>query len=139
MCDYSLHNVASRPARVGEKLITQRFLGGTCGFAAAEDLAMAVCLRPGTEVAFAKPVKYILGNAAIKTLREEVARFTQVNKGDPETHHDALEFACDGGVKIVLLNHLVQGQKATVLQLPAESKPKRLTKEVGSAPQREFV
>ena len=35
MCDYSLHNVASRPARVGDKLVSTRFLNsGRRGFAA---------------------------------------------------------------------------------------------------------
>ena len=33
------------------------------------------------------------------------------------THHDALEFP-DG--KMVLLSHLLEGQEATVLQLPAQ-------------------
>jgi hypothetical protein len=45
------------------------------------------------------------------------AIFRQVNKDNPRTHHDALEFP-DG--QIVLLTHVVQGQEATVLQLPAQ-------------------
>ena len=42
MCDYSLELVRSRPAKVGDKLTTHDF--GTCtrGFAAAEDLGVAV-------------------------------------------------------------------------------------------------
>ena len=38
MCDYSLHNVKSRPAKVGEKLRTHNFNTGTRGFAAPEDV-----------------------------------------------------------------------------------------------------
>ena len=35
MCDYSLHNVASRPARVGDKLVSTSFVcSSTKGFAA---------------------------------------------------------------------------------------------------------
>ena len=45
-----------------------------------------------------------------------MAKFRQVNKGQSNVHHDALEFP-DG--KIVLLTHLCEGQHATVLQLPA--------------------
>ena len=43
MCDYSLHAVASRPAKAGETLITTTFRGsGTGGFAAeAESEAVA--------------------------------------------------------------------------------------------------
>jgi hypothetical protein len=43
MCDYSLHNVMSRPAKVGDKLTTHQFSSGTTGFAAPEDAKMAVC------------------------------------------------------------------------------------------------
>ena len=37
MCDYSLHHVASRPAKVGDQLTTRDFGTGTRGFAAAQD------------------------------------------------------------------------------------------------------
>ena len=37
MCDYSLQGVASRPAAVGDKLITRNFGTGTRGFGASED------------------------------------------------------------------------------------------------------
>jgi hypothetical protein len=45
-----------------------------------------------------------------------VAKFRQVNKNQPNVHHDALEFP-DG--KIVRLAQLCESQRATVLQLPA--------------------
>ena len=56
MCDYSLHHVKSRPAKVGDKLTTHNFNTGTCGFAAPEDSTMAVCILPGTELAFSAEV-----------------------------------------------------------------------------------
>ena len=52
MCDYSLHNVRSRPAKVGDKLTTHHFNTCTVGFAAPEDIETAVCVLPGTELAF---------------------------------------------------------------------------------------
>jgi hypothetical protein len=52
MCDYSLQSVRTRPAKVGEKLVTHNFGTGTRGFAAPEDCSVAVCLLPGTELAF---------------------------------------------------------------------------------------
>jgi hypothetical protein len=55
MCDYSLHSVRTRPAKVGEKLVTHDFGTGTRGFAAPEDCSVAVCILPGTELAFEKP------------------------------------------------------------------------------------
>ena len=56
MCDYSLLNVRSRPAKVGDKLTTRDFGTGTRGFAGAEDRAVAVCVLPGTELAFSSAV-----------------------------------------------------------------------------------
>ena len=123
MCDYSLQNVRSRPAKVGDKLTTRDFGTGTRGFAAAEDAAVAVCVLPGTELAFASAVtvRYprFLAGWKVEKLGHATAIFRQVNKHDPRVHHDALEFP-DG--RIVLLAHLCEGQKATVLQLPVQPK-----------------
>jgi hypothetical protein len=53
MCDYSLHVVASRQAKVGDKLLATKFNKTiTRGFAAVGEPNVAVCLLPGTEVAF---------------------------------------------------------------------------------------
>jgi hypothetical protein len=49
MCDFSLHHVKSRPAKVGDKLRTVNFNTGTRGFAAPEDATTAVCILPGTD------------------------------------------------------------------------------------------
>ena len=56
MCDFSLQSVRSRPAKVGDRLVTRDFGTGTRGFADAEELGTAVCLLPGTELAFAGEV-----------------------------------------------------------------------------------
>jgi hypothetical protein len=119
MCDYSLHLVASRPAAVGDSLIATDFSRSiTRGFAAAGDPDTAVCLLPGTELAFDDNVTYdrafsLFGKARIA---HKVARFRQINMDDPNVHHDALEFP--GGL-IVLVTRLTPGQRATVLQMPA--------------------
>ena len=85
---------------------------------------VAVCLLPGTEVAFENKVeRHLTGFHLLfrrtKPLPHQVARFRQVNMDNPCTHHDALEFP-DG--QIVLVTHLREGQRATVLQLPAQPK-----------------
>jgi hypothetical protein len=120
MCDYSLHNVKSRPAKVGDKLTTHNFNTGTTGFAAPEDANMAVCILPGTELAFATGVicqaPRLLGWKR-QTINHTTAIFRQIKNDVRYAHHDALEFP-DG--QIVLLTHLVAGQEATVLQLPAD-------------------
>jgi hypothetical protein len=121
MCDYSLLNVRSRPAKVGDKLTTRDFGTGTRGFAAAEDAGVAVCVLPGTELAFSSPVAgtdYRFVTAwKVETLAHATAIFRQINRSEPRKHHDALEFP-DG--RIVLLTQLSEGQVATVLQLPAQ-------------------
>ncbi|MEY2394822.1 MAG: hypothetical protein QOF94_1167 [Acidobacteriaceae bacterium] len=120
MCDYSLHSVKSRPAKVGDKLTTRNFNTGTRGFAAPEDASTAVCVLPGTELAFARAVscrpRGLLGWKA-STVKQTTAIFRQINKDNLHTHHDALEFP-DG--QIVLLTDLFEYQEATVLQLPAQ-------------------
>lgn len=119
MCDYSLERVASRPAKVGDKLITTTFSNSvTRGFAAVDEPEVAVCLLPGTELAFdgeiaCKPrFGFFFDN---HTYHQGVARFRHLNPDQPHMHHDALEFP-DG--EVVLLTRLVEGQRATVLQLP---------------------
>ena len=118
MCDYSLQAVRSRPVKVGEKLKTRHFNTGTIGFAAPEDCNTAVCVLPGTELAFTKAVRpHGLLGWKPRTFNHTTAIFRQVNKDYPRTHHDALEFP-EG--QIVLLTNLFEGQEATVLQLPAQ-------------------
>ena len=119
MCDYSLELVASRPAKVGDKLISTSFPHTiTRGFASADDRNVAICLRPGTELAFEKEVRCDNGMLLSWGLGHNVAKFRQVNKGQAKVHHDALEFP-DG--KTVLLTKLCKDQRATVLQLPAST------------------
>jgi hypothetical protein len=124
MCDYSLHNVKTRPAKVGDKLTIRNFGTGTHGFAASEDASVAVCLLPGTELSFANEVTFWPNwyGWHPRVIKCKTAIFRQINLHKQWAHHDALEFA-DG--EIVLLTHLMEGQQATVLQLPA-------TAEVGS-------
>src|SRR5215208_3489260 len=95
MCDYSLHTAKSRPARVGDRLVTRNFNTGTRGFAAPEDARTAVCVLPGTELAFDKePQSARIGlfGCKVKTIEHTTAIFRQINKSEPRTHHDALEF-----------------------------------------------
>jgi hypothetical protein len=121
MCDYSLHLVASRPAEVGDKLVSTDFARSiTRGFSAVGEPDVAVCLLPGTEVAFEEEVQYdrafsLFGKARVE---HKVARFRQIDMDDPHVHHDALEFP---GGQIVMVTRLIPGQHATVLQLPASA------------------
>jgi len=123
MCDYSLHLVASRPANVGDALVTTKFQNSmTRGFSAIGEPNVAVCLLPGTEVAFEKEVQYERFFSLLPNMKlgKKVARFRRINVGKSNVHHDALEFP-DG--ETVLLARLCEGQHATVLQLPASPRP----------------
>ena len=125
MCDYSLHSVRTRPAKIGDKLVTRDFGTGTRGFASADDFNIAVCVLPGTELAFVNEVTYrdwsvralIKARLAVRIeTPHKTAIFRQI-KEEEMTHHDALEFP-DG--QVVLLTRLSERQEATVLQLPAQ-------------------
>ena len=129
MCDYSLHHIGSRPAKVSDKLVTAELAkSSTRGFAAVGEYGaklvihdgppkVAVCLLPGTELAFDEDVRYdrafsLFGKARVN---HKVARFRQIDMNDPHVQHDALEFPNGQVLKIA---QLVAGQTATVLQLP---------------------
>ncbi|WFU34354.1 hypothetical protein QA635_07990 [Bradyrhizobium brasilense] len=117
MCDYSLHAVTSRPAKVGESLVSTSFRGtSTRGFAAKDEPTVAVCLLPGTELAFEQDVRYNRNWLLTKSAGFRVAQFCVIKPKTPGQHHDALLFP-DG--TIVLVNLLSEGQHARVLQLPA--------------------
>ena len=115
MCDYSLHLSASRPAELAETIAITEFFGTrTRGFASPSDPTTAVCLRPGTEIAF-EANAFIQGVLFRWPVRECLARFRQIDLDKPNQHHDAMEFA---NGRIVLVTDLAVGQRATVLQLP---------------------
>ncbi len=124
MCDYSLHHVASRPAKIADKLIVTKFNNSiTRGFAAVGEPHVAVCLLPGTEIAFEENVEceplFGIGILPNKKISQRLARFRQINLDNAVTHHDALEFP-DG--QVILLTRLCEDQRATVLQLPAAAR-----------------
>ena len=121
MCDYSLHAVETRPAQVGETLITTTFRGtSTRGFASERDPEVAVCLLPGTELAFAENVKYDNRWIWTRQINFRVGKFGATDRDIPDRHHDTIEFP-DGSRVLVTL--LCEGQRATVLQLPVVQRP----------------
>ena len=133
MCDYSLHHVRSRPAKVGDKLVSTSFSNSsTRGFAPVGEPQVAVCLLPGTELAFEKDVEYnpSFGFFSSRKTGQRVARFRHINEERPSWHHDALEFPIGD---TVLVTRLCEGQHATVLQLPA-SRTSSGQEELTSAP-----
>ena len=104
----SLHSVKSRPAKVGDKLTTHDFGTGTRGFAASEDVNVAVCVLPGTELSFADEIKCLptgLITWRDKVIDHKTAIFRQINKDKVATHHDALEFP-DGRIALLSNHHL---------------------------------
>jgi hypothetical protein len=121
MCDYSLQEIASRPAKVGDKLVSTRFQSSiTRGFSAIGDPSVAVCLMPGTEIAFDRDVEKhaTMPFFSNRKCGGQVARFRQINLDQPHAHHDALEFP---NGEVVLVTELAEGQHAVVLQLPASA------------------
>jgi hypothetical protein len=117
MCDYSLHAVATRPAKAGETLITTTFHGtSTRGFASESEPDVAVCLLPGTELAFADNVKYDSRWFWTRRSVFRVGKLGEIDRHLPDRHHDTIEFPDGSKVLVTLLR---EGQRATVLQLPA--------------------
>jgi hypothetical protein len=131
MCDFSLQHAKSRPAVVADKLVSHNFGRGTIGFKSVDDPigdATAVCILPGTELAFDKPIKLRWSYDEGKGIegRFTTAIFRQRDKDTASVHHDVLETP-DG--QQILLTHLEEGQTATVLQLPAAPKTEKEAEE----------
>ena len=127
MCDFSLQHAKSRPAVVGDKLVSHNFGRGTIGFKSVDDPvgdATAVCILPGTELSFDEAIKLRWSYNEGKSFEGQftTAIFRQRDKDRPNVHHDVLEMP-DG--QQVLLTHLEEGQNATVLQLPAAPKTEK--------------
>ena len=133
MCDYSLHALATRPAKVGETLFSTTFRGtSTRGFASESEPAVAVCMLPGTELAFEQNVKYDNRWIWTRTTSFRVGKFNTIDPHIRERHHDAIEFP-DGSY--VPVTQLCTGQRATVLQLPVvHPVTERRTTEAGAVP-----
>ena len=124
--DRSRSNLQEFGVRQAEtsRCVTTKFNNSiTRGFAAIGQPNVAVCLLPGTEIAFDENVEcepsFGIGILANKKIGQRLARFRQVNMDNPVAHHDALEFP-DG--QLVLVTRLCDGQRATVLQLPASAR-----------------
>jgi hypothetical protein len=98
----------------------------TTGFCAVSEPKVAVCLQPGTELAFNREIELPGRFWKVRKVGASVARFRRVNEGCRIMHHDALELP---GGQVVLLTALREGQFATVLQLPAGGRSPRAIKE----------
>jgi len=127
-----------QPPRQGRGQALEFFNTPTGGFAAGDDVNVAVCLLPGTEIAFEQDVECepALGIFPGRKLGQRLARFRQINMDQPCVHHDALEFP-DG--KIVLVTRLCEGQRATVLQMPAAARSPRPASEAAAERPLSFV
>ena len=134
MCDYSLEHFASRPAKVGDTLVTTKFKYAlTGGFCTVSEPNVAVCLLPGTELAFEREIESqaVFCLFRPRKLGANVARFRRVNENQRYMHHDALELP---GGEFVLLTMLREGQHATVIQLPATERQRKARGETVQEP-----
>jgi hypothetical protein len=120
MCDYSIKVEKTRAAEVNDVLVVTDFKAGTRGFATKDDAETAICVLPGTEIAFEQDVTITplwaqFVDTPFPPAGSRLARFRQIRKLEVNTHHDALEFSTG---ELVLLNHICEGTMARVLQLP---------------------
>jgi hypothetical protein len=63
------------------------------------------------------PPQNLFSTVSVNRCYHTTATFRQADKDNQRTHHDALEFP---NRQKVLLTDLLEGQEATVLQLPAQ-------------------
>ena len=115
MCDYSLERVASRPAVAADRLVSTNFTGtSTRGFAGAGDLNTAVCLRPGTEIAFDSEPRFD------DWVTYKVADESVVNDA-VSVEHGSIEYQSDGGVWRINAVVLDRTEPAVVPDSPCDA------------------
>jgi hypothetical protein len=120
--------VKSRPAKVGDRLRTTNFGTGTTGFGALDgDQTVAVCVLPGTEIAFDDPVAITTTAFGFKQTQHKLARFRQTNKNQPHMHHDVLEFP-DGEQVLLTCLKSTNSQPFCNFRRRRKPKPKRKSK-----------
>lgn len=146
MCDYSLESYVSRSAKVGERLRTYTFPSLSAGMVGTYegsptllaqamrmlkaiggdwDFGCAVCLQPGTELMFSKPIEFSHCRTAWGS-HHTAAKFVQLEcvggpaliyliDGREVRERDAIELP-DGSR--YLFRDLAPAQICTVVQLP---------------------
>ena len=88
MCDYSLENYSSRPARDFERYETTRFASGSIGLASPGDCRTAVCVAYDTTLMLEKIPADFQARIGVGPVSE--ARFVRLDQG---AYRDGVVFA----------------------------------------------
>lgn len=113
MCDYSLEMYHSRPARQGERYVTQRFTSSTVGFIEPGQPEVAVCMASDTTLELSDVPAELQQMIAIRP--GERVTFTRIEHG---LHKDAVRLASG---TVVSLQQLGPGVTARVIDAMAEN------------------
>ena len=108
MCDYSLEAYRSRPARKGERYVTNRFESGSIGLTAAGDRSTAVCVAPDMQLRLQGLPKEVQDHFDVGP--EEDVSFVRLDR-ESNWYQDGVRF--DNGAE-VLLQDLGRGITAIV-------------------------
>ena len=114
MCDYSLEAYQSRPARMGEEYISNRFPSGSIGFVSPGDQTVAICMACDMELELSHIPSGAQKLAGVS--ESERVTFTQV---DGPFNRDAVRFA---NGKVMTLQVLGAGVTAWLASAPDTAK-----------------
>jgi len=114
MCDYSLENIRTRPARTGERYETIRFATGSIGFAAPGDCQTAVCVPHDTRLRLEGVPESLMRPYGVDATED--VDFVRLERGP---YHDGVRFG--NGIEVTL-QVLGPGVSATIVR-PIESVP----------------
>ena len=110
MCDYSLEAFRSRPARMGEEYISNRFPSGSIGFVSPGDQSVAICMACDMVLELSHIPSPTQAQAGVS--ESERVTFTQV---DGPFNRDAVQFA---NGKVMTLQALGAGVIAWIAAEP---------------------
>ena len=114
MCDYSLEAFQSRPARMGEEYISNKFPSGSIGFVSPGDRSVAICMACDSELELSHIPSGAQKQAGVS--ESERVTFTQV---DGPHHRDSVRFA---NGKVMTLQVLGAGVTAWLAPAPDAAK-----------------
>ena len=76
MCDYSLEAFQSRPARMGEEYISNKFPSGSIGFVSPGDRSVAICMACDMELKLSRIPR---PRRRRQSRRQQSVTFTQID------------------------------------------------------------
>ena len=122
MCDYSNEEQASRPAKIGDQLVTAGIGEFDCvGMVSLDEPDVAVCLLPGSRLKITGGVSVALQKKLQISPTDHVTFEKRDVPAGQSDYSDSLHFDSHVSGELILLQDLPTGVGFEVLSVPAQT------------------